>query len=112
MFKIFSVSNPSLDYETFAKRNSLKFTLGRLRTAITNTRQEIRFSCNSDSFPEMSIGTSPDFVQSLEFFLARLKSGFCLDQIKTRFESGLGLYKIQISVSKLKNLKIRKIEIF
>ena len=40
MFKIFSVSNPSLDYETFAKRNSLKFTLGRLRTAITNTRQE------------------------------------------------------------------------
>ena len=28
-----------LDYETFAKRNSLKFTLGRLRTAIANTRQ-------------------------------------------------------------------------
>ena len=37
-----------LDYETFAKRNSLKFTLGRLRTVFTNSRQEIRFSCNSD----------------------------------------------------------------
>ena len=27
-----------------------------------------------------TIGTSPDFVQSLEFFLVRPKSGFCLDQ--------------------------------
>jgi len=36
-------------------------------------------------------------------------SGFCLDQIKTRFESGLGLDKIQISFLKLKTLKIRKI---
>ena len=46
---------------------------------------------------EMSIiGTSPDFVQNLEFFLSRLKSGLCLDQIKTRFQSGLGLDKIQI----------------
>ena len=27
-----------LDYETFAKRNSLKFPLGRLKAAIGNTR--------------------------------------------------------------------------
>ena len=50
---------------------------------------------------ELSItDTSPDLVQSLEFFMSRLKSGFCLDQIKTRFESGLGLDNIQISVLK------------
>ena len=48
------------------------------------------------------IGTSPDFVQNLEFFMSRLISGFCLDQIKTRFEPGLGLDNIQILVLKLK----------
>ena len=58
---------------------------------------------------ELSItGTSPDLVQSLEFFLSRLISGFCLDQIKTRFESGLGLDKIQIIFLKLKKQKILK----
>ena len=69
-----------------------------------------------DVQPELSIiGTSPDFVQSLKFFKSRLKSGFCLDQIKTRFESGPGLDKIQISGLKLKirkNLKIKKIRTF
>ena len=55
--------------------------------------------CYSELF---IIGTSPAFVQSLDFFMSRLKSGFCLDQIKTRFESGLGLDNIQILVLKLK----------
>ena len=50
------------------------------------------------SWAEMStIGTSPDQVQSLDFFMSR-------------FWSGLGLDKIQISVLKLKNLKKLKIE--
>ena len=62
-----------------------------------------------DVQPELSIiGTSPDSVQSLDFFLSRLISGFCLDQIKTRFESGLDLEKIKISVLKLITLKNRK----
>ena len=47
------------------------------------------------------IDTSPDFVQSLDFFLSRLISGFCLDQIKTRFESGRSLDKTQKYLSRL-----------
>ena len=61
----------------------------------------------------MSItGTSPDTVQSLDFSLSRLLSWFCLDQIRTRFESGQGLDKIQISVLKLKFRKNQKIQKF
>ena len=29
-----------LDYDTFLKRNNLKFTLGRLRNALANTRKD------------------------------------------------------------------------
>ena len=46
---------------------------------------------------------SPVLVQSLDFFMSRFWSG-------TRFESGLGLVKIQISVLKLENLEKLKIE--
>jgi len=47
------------------------------------------------------ISTSPDFVQSLDFFLSRPISGFRLDQIKTRFESGPSLDKTQKYLSRL-----------
>ena len=58
-----------------------------------------------------TIGTSPDFGQNLEFLLSRLISGFYLDQINTRFESGLSLDKIQILVLKLKNLENWKLNL-
>ena len=45
----------------------------------------------------------------VQTYMIEVISGICLDQIKTRFESGLGLDKIQISFLKLKTLKIRKI---
>ena len=56
-----------------------------------------------------TIGTSPDWIQSLYFFMSRFWSG-------TRLQSGLSPDKIQISVLKLKIWKaenwIRKIRKF
>ena len=68
---------------------------------VTVKRYHVRLDILVLCQPELSIiGTDPDAVQSLDFFLSRLMSGFRLDQIKTRFGSGLDLDKIKISVLK------------